>query len=345
MIPEQEIKGIRTMLEKAENPIYLFDDDQDGLCSFLVLWKITKKGKGIPSKGLLNRDSAEKVKKERADLLILLDKPVVEQEFLDEIRIPIIHIDHHPPLKIKAPNYHYYNPRKENDKDTRPTSYWAYQVAKDNLWIATIGIISDWYIPEFITEFQEKYPGLLPEVKNPGQALFETDFGKLCRSFAFALKGKSTERNQCLKVLTRIDDPWEIMRQETAKGKFIFKHFEKMEKRYQKIREQAMKVKVKGEIFLFTYPSSEDSFTSLLSNEVVYRHPEKVVIIGRVKEDAVVMSLRSTKHKLPDIITRALEGLEGHGGGHDAACGANVRADQFGTFMERFEEIIKEKKK
>ena len=230
MIPETELQDIRDMLQKAQDPLFLFDDDQDGLCSFLVLWRFFKKGKGFPIQGQLNDIVIQKIQQERADLIIILDKAVLEEHFVQAMSIPIIHIDHHEPLLIKASHYHYYNPRKERDTDNRPTSYWAYQVTKKDLWIAMIGIIGDWYIPgDLIKEFQKEYPDLIPVAKHPGEIFFETEFGKLIRSFIFSLKGKSSERSQYIKILTRIESPYEILKQETARGKFIWKHYVEME--------------------------------------------------------------------------------------------------------------------
>ncbi|MSR85973.1 hypothetical protein EXS74_01090, partial [Candidatus Woesearchaeota archaeon] len=160
MILESELQEIRKMLIEAKRPLFIFDDDQDGLCSFILLWKWQQKGKGIPTKGQIGDDMLRKIQEEKADLVVILDKPVVEQDFISAIHIPIIHIDHHPLLTIEATNYHYYNPRKERINDERPTSYWAYQVTKQNLWIAMIGIVGDWYLPEFMEEFQKEYPGL-----------------------------------------------------------------------------------------------------------------------------------------------------------------------------------------
>ncbi len=343
MILEKELDEIRDMLLKAEDPLFLFDDDQDGLCSFLVLWKMTQKGKGLPIKGKFTDSFLEKIKREKKDLIIILDKPMLEENFLEEIQTPIIHIDHHHPLELQAPHYHYYNPRKENDADNRPTSYWAYQITKKDLWIAMVGIIGDWYIPQdLILVFQKEYPELIPEAKHPGQIIFETPFGVLIRNFIFSLKGKSEDTKQCMKVLTRIESPWEIIKQESSQGKFIWKHYEHMEKKYQKTLSEAMEVKTRGKILLYTYPSSQDSFTSLISNELIYRNPDKIVIIARMKDDKVIMSLRSTKIELPLIIEKCLNGLEGYGGGHDLACGANVQTEDFGTFMNRFKKLVSE---
>jgi len=345
MITEKELQEIRTLLNNAQNPLFLFDDDQDGLCSFLLLWRYAQKGKGIASKGHLEEHVIAKIQEERADLLIILDKATLKQEIVDGLHIPIIHIDHHHPIDTSAPHYHYYNPRKENDADSRPTSYWSYQVAQQDLWIAMVGIISDWYIPEYVDEFNKAYPGLLPEkLSHPGEALFDAEFGKLARAFAFSLKGKSNESKQCIKVLTRIESPWEILRQETARGKFIYKHYEKLEKSYQKLRQEALDVKTKEKVLLFTYPATQDSFTSLLSNELIYRRRDKIIIVGRVKDDRVIMSIRSSEIKLPQLIHTALEGLTGYGGGHYLACGANVKQEDFGTFITRFKKLVAEAK-
>ena len=48
----------------------------------------------------------------------------------------------------------------------------------------------------------------------------------------------------------------------------------------------------------------------------------------REKDDEMRMSLRSNK-KLPPIIEKALEGIEGYGGGHEYACGACVKKKNF----------------
>ncbi len=341
MIPENQLEEIRALLNKAENPVFFFDDDPDGLCSFLLLWKYIKKGRGLAIKGAVHDDYVSKIKRLNPDLVVFLDKPVIEEEVVNSIKLPIIHIDHHEPLTITAPNYHYYNPRVENDKDNRPTSYWCYQVTKQNMWLAVIGIVSDWFIPEFLDEFNEKYPGFFSgKVNNPGQALFEEEFGKLAKAFAFSLKGKSDVRNKCLKILTRIEGPFEILNEKTPQGKFVHKHFLKMNKAYDKLLKEALETKPEGKLLIFTYPSIEHSFTSLLSNELIYRNQDKVVIIGRVKDDSVIMSFRSAKIKLPNLITEALEGLSGGGGGHDLACGGWVNSDDYSTFINRFEKLV-----
>lgn len=82
------------------------------------------------------------------------------------------------------------------------------------------------------------------------------------------------------------------------------------------------------------------SFTSDISNELLYKFPEKIIIVGRKKEDEVRMSLRSAKILIPPILEKALNGLDGHGGGHELACGACVKQEDFDEFVDRIKKSI-----
>jgi single-stranded DNA-specific DHH superfamily exonuclease len=50
MLNKESKKEIREHLEKAQNPVFFFDNDQDGLCSFLLLQRFIGRGNGIAVK-------------------------------------------------------------------------------------------------------------------------------------------------------------------------------------------------------------------------------------------------------------------------------------------------------
>ena len=52
------------------------------------------------------------------------------------------------------------------------------------------------------------------------------------------------------------------------------------------------------------------------------------------------MSLRSKTAILPPIVEKALSQVEGYGGGHEFACGANVKKRDFETFLKSIEEQL-----
>ena len=73
-------------------------------------------------------------------------------------------------------------------KTTVLTSYWAYKISEGSLWMAMVGCVADWFVPEFSEEFSKKYPEILPRVGEPGYMLFDTELGKLARVVSSILK-------------------------------------------------------------------------------------------------------------------------------------------------------------
>ena len=158
MIPQKQLEEIRSYLKKSENPLFFFDDDCDGLCSYLLLKRYIKNGKGIILKTSPNLDMSfvKKVQENMPDLVVILDQPIIAQEFIDNVHVPIVWIDHHP--IVKRNGIHYYNPLQLDKDDNRPVSYWCYQITKQDQWLAVIGSVADWHIPEFIEDFIKNYP-------------------------------------------------------------------------------------------------------------------------------------------------------------------------------------------
>ena len=56
----------------------------------------------------------------------------------------------------------------------------------------------------------------------------------------------------------------------------------------------------------------------------------------------MVLSFRSSNIELPSLINKALEGLEGYGGGHTFACGGNIKKQDFPEFIKRFKALVKQ---
>jgi len=338
-ITEKQLQEIREELESSFRPLFFFDDDPDGLCSFLLFYRLIKEGKGIVVKSSpkLDEKFLHIVEEYKPDKIFILDKPLVSQDFLDKIKVKTIWIDHHEPVKRKKVTY--YNPRINNDADNRPTAYWCYKIADQDLWIAMVGIIGDWHLPVFSKEFSKLYPKLLPKkIAKPEEALFKTEIGKLARIFSFILKGKTQDVMKCVKILTRIKSPNEILKQTTAQGKFIYKRYEKINKEYQGLLSQIKITRAK--IIVFIYKQDKMSFTADLSNELLFRYSNKLIIVGREKSGEVKCSIRSSKIKLPPIIKEALKGVEGYGGGHTYACGCCIKKRDFKRFVENIKKSI-----
>ena len=342
-LSKEQIHQLREHLEHCKNPLFFFDDDQDGLCAFLQLYRCKKEGKGIIVKTTpkLGTVFMKKVNEYRPDKIFILDLAVVEQDFLDEMKVPVIWIDHHGPFE--RDNVKYFNPRISNWEDNHPTSYMCHQVVESDLWIAAIGCIADWFIPTFINEFKKEFPDLIDKpYKVVGDIIYNSKLGHLIRVFSFILKGKTDEVMKCIKILTRIESPYEILNQETAQGKFIYKRYEQVNKLYEPLLKDVLNAanKTSEKLVLFAYKDDKTSFTSDLSNEAIYRFPNKIILIAREKNDEMKCSLRSIKTILPPLVEKALVGLNGYGGGHEHACGMNIKTFDFDEFVRRFRGMI-----
>ena len=336
------LKEIHQVIEKSTNPLIFFDDDPDGLASYLLIYKYFKKGKGIPIKSSPKLDDIylRKIKELSPDLVIVLDKPMISQDFVDQVNVPIVWIDHHAPQDIKGVKY--FNPLLKDKNDLRPTSYWCYELTKKYLWVAMVGIIGDWSTAK-LNEFSKKYPDLIKEEKTNEKIIYTTPFGKLVRVFSFILKGRTTEVAKLVSIIAKIDSPYELLDKATPRANYIMKYVEKIESKYEPLVEKALSTKKRGKIISFLYSSKEFSFTKELANELLSKTDKEIIIVGRKKEKEITMSIRSRESSpyiLPPILEKSLVGIEGYGGGHPHACGAHVTVEDYERFIENFKKSL-----
>src|SRR3989338_4335382 len=159
MLTEKQILEIREHLEKAQNPVFFYDNDCDGLCSFLIFRRFLGRGKGVVVRSYpdLNAQYAKKAQELNADYVFILDKPAISREFaeeLDKMQIPMVWIDHHSvsddKFEKEFSNFYVYNPAKNSgkNKSDEPVAYLAYKITerKEDIWIALMGCIADHYM-------------------------------------------------------------------------------------------------------------------------------------------------------------------------------------------------------
>jgi single-stranded DNA-specific DHH superfamily exonuclease len=340
-LTNDEIVYIRNELVNSARPLIFFDDDPDGLSSFLLFYRLKNEGKGIVIKSTpeVSGEYAKKVEEYQPDVVFILDKPLVSQDFFDACKgKKVIWLDHHAPQKMHGVKY--FNPRIHDDDDNRPTSYWAYRIVLQDLWIAMAGIVGDWALPDDATKkLRLEYPDLLSDsIIKPQDALFNSKIGHISRIFSFLLKGKTTEVLKAIKILTRIENPKELLEHNTPRSSLLYKKYQHMDDEYQKLLKSVNTNDKK--IIIFTYEENKMSFTADLSNELLYKYPEKLIIIGRGKNDELKLSMRSSLLVLPPMIEKALVGIEGYGGGHAHACGGAVKKKDFQKFLEQLKAQI-----
>ncbi len=333
-----DYKQIRTALDKCHKPLFLFDDDPDGLCSFVLLYRYADKGKGIPVKPVprITLDYERRVQEYGPDAIFILDIANVDQEFLDAMTVPVYWLDHHEPAERE--NVKYFNSRTQGKME--PTTVMAYKTVKQNMWIGMVGGVADWHLPSFRNTFAKKYPKLWKPVKTPPEALYGTPVGKLVRIISFNLKGKNEDIMKAVRILTRIETPEELLDGTTARAKFLLKRYEKVNKHYVRHVKNAEKHRDKN--FLLYEYSDSFSLSSDLSNELLYRNKGCVVIIARPKDDEMRMSFRGDgKNVVRDAVKELAAKHGGYGGGHEYACGGSIPRANFEQFIADFRKAMK----
>lgn len=339
MLSEKEVAQLQDAVEHAKNPFIFFHDDPDGLASFLLLYRKIREGRGFCLKAYpqVTAAHAQKVEEYSPDIVFVLDIAMVDQEFIDAVHQPVFWIDHHTPLQRERVKY--YNPRVTTG-DNIPTPALCWQVIgkerPQDLWLATTGAIGDWYVPPYAQEFQKERPDLLPpEITTVQEALFNSPVGTLVKVFSFNLKGPTSEVNKSIRVLTRIENPDEILKQTTTRGKLLWKKYVDINKTYEEMLTAISKTATKDKLLVYTYTHDKLSLTKELSNELLYRFKDKVIILGREKEGEVRCSLRAPAGvQLEQALQKALVGIDGYGGGHEQACGAGIKKEDFARFLE-----------
>jgi len=341
MLSDKQIEEIREWLEKAQNPLFFFDNDVDGLVSFLLLQRFIGRGKGVAIKSFpeLHKNYSRKIDELKPDVIFILDKPLVDPEFFDAARmknIPVVWIDHHP-LQEFPEGVYYYNPLQGKELSNEPVSYLCYKTVKKDLWLAMIGCISDWFVPDFIEEFRKKYSDLINNKKDAAEILYETDLGKIALILIFALKNTTINVVKMLRVLEKTKDPYEIL-SENKKYEFILKRYEHLNKKFSELFEKADEIaKKSGKLVFFQY-ASETKISSELANKLVYKWPSKIIAVANVQGERANISLRGFRVRM--LVEKALESVEGRGGGHEMASAATIKTDDIKKFVSEIEKQL-----
>ena len=352
MLTSEQINEIREHLEKAQNPLFFFDNDNDGLMSFLLLRRFINRGRGVVVKGShnLSKNYFRRIDELNPDYVFILDLPRVEKDFLEKVNdknLPVVWIDHHDvdckELKDSLASHSsidYYNPY-HNDKTNEPVAYLCYKIANQekDMWLALIGCVSDYYIPDFYNEFEKKYPELSKKnPKNGFDIFYGSEIGRIARILDFSLKDTTTNVINMLRFMMRVKGPLDIL-EENHKTKRIFQRYEQINEKYQKIMKKARE-SVGQKMIYFQY-GGDLSLSSNLSNQIKHEFSDKFIVVVYVKEDIANISVRGDNAK--KFTLEAIKNIEGAvGGGHEKATGARMNVDSLPEFKKKMKSLVGE---
>jgi single-stranded DNA-specific DHH superfamily exonuclease len=343
MLTEKQIKEIREHLKIAQNPIFFYDNDEDGLCSYVLLRKYIGAGSGVAVKSYPGLDESyfRKVNELNADYIFILDKPIVEESFFKEsekYNIPVVWIDHHDvDTSYKPKSVNYYNPVFNKKSNNEPTTYLSYQVSqrKEDLWIAVTGCVADHYLPEFYKDFQKQYPELSVKAKEPFEVYYNAEIGKVAKMLSFGLKDRTTNVVKMQKLLIKSKSPYDVLN-EAKDNLTIHKRYNEIMEKYEILLKNAKEAGNQAGKILFFKFGGDLSIASYLSSEVGFNFKDKIVVIAHNKGEYLNMSIRGKNVR--KILLETLKDFEGAtGGGHPNAVGSKIKKEDWERFNKIFE--------
>jgi len=345
MLTAKQIKEIRAHLNKAQSPLFFFDNDGDGLCSFLLLQRFIGRGKGVPIRTFpeLSGDYARKINELNADYVFVLDKPIVSQEFfkeIEQVNIPIVWIDHHQIDFSSIPKFvNYYNPLLNKKKTNEPVTHLCYGITKkeEDEWISLVGSICDNFVPGIYSKLQKNYPDLTIKSKDAAEIYYKSEFGKIAQMFNFALKDRTSNVITMIKFLMKVRNPHEILI-ENKDNFLMHKRFEEINKKYQKLLKKASDFPEDSKLIFFQY-GGDLSISADIANGLKYKFPGKIIVVAYISGTKANISMRGKK--IREIALKAIKDLEdANGGGHEDAVGVRIKVEDLEKFRENLEGLI-----
>lgn len=381
MTIKTKIKQITKKINDSEKPVMFYDTDTDGATSYLQMKKAFPKITGFPFQRDLQRqkDLIQKIP-QKTDLIVIFDAAFLTQDFLELIKeYEIIWVDHHPTNDedlIKQYKIVHLNPLSYDKTDNRAASYWAYHISgKIDLSLAVLGSVSDYYLIEdiilklhkenfqtFNTLFkltEEKKKELFKFMKKHKfndltvrqeiidwiqYLVYTAKLIEFKNFFDFTFKLEDEKIINAMKLIEKLSIP-EIKHAINAGKGELFEDYQNLNKQYQTLQKKASKTKTTDSKILFYEYKSENGFTKTLSEQLCYENKNIPVIAVCFKKKGKQIyncSFRGNNYIVNSLVEKALEGLDGVGGGHPYAAGMRVAEKDFETFKNNIKKILRQ---
>lgn len=350
MLSKVKLNELKEHLNKAQNPLFFYDNDADGLCSFILFRKFLNRGKGVAVRSYpeLNENYAKRAEELNADYVFVLDKPVLSRDFvnaIDKMQLPLVWIDHH---SVQGedfstfPNVHKFN--SLDDGVGEPVTYIAHKVCnrKEDLWVAMMGCIADHFLPDFSKEFAKELPEFWAKnIKRPFDAYYGSEIGKIAQALNFGLKDSITNVVKMQNFLLNCKTPGDVFAESAFNVSFKDKYNE-IKKKYDSLVNEAIGNLKDGLIF-FSYGGTV-SISSDISNKLNYLNPGSYIAVAFLNGNVANVSLRGKNVK--SIFEKILPNMKNmSGGGHNDAVGARMNAGDLDKFKEFLIMEIKNEKR
>lgn len=339
---------------KEDKVALFFDPDPDGITAGVLLHRALERyrGKGVDlvmfqDHGDLNisEENIAKLKSENVDKVFMVDLAVDQHpEQIEKISdfAKVCVIDHHKIYyDMNSENIVHLKPQMLGDES--PVSYVTSKLVYDLFsefvdledldWLAAIGIVGDaaW----------RRWRSFVDEVSlNNGldkDKVLESKIGHAMRTIASAPQFGFDIIDECFDVVSKANTLDDIERSSLTKYKKVIS-----EEIYKFMKDFKVNAEYHKDLVFYQF-KSKYGIGSTLSTRVSFKDPHKTfIVIQDAGEEFYRLSLRrqDMEVKVNDLVSNALKGLEGTGGGHVPAAGGNVKKEQLEQFKKNVIELL-----
>jgi len=111
----------------------------------------------------------------------------------------------------------------------------------------------------------------------------------------------------------------------------MIKRYEHINKKFQELFEKANETAEKSDKLVFFKYSSETKLSAEIANKLIYKWPNKIIAVAYVHEERANISFRGRRVRM--LVEKALEKVEGRGGGHEMASAASIKTEDLEKFI------------
>lgn len=330
-----------------DDVVIIFNNDSDGIASCIVVMKTLERN-GVKKPYIIaqpmppDKNLIKIVQTSLPNKIIFLDMAIDQKE--DVIKklkgiCDILIIDHHQVFRnLNSNNVVHYNPRFDKPKIYQSTSYLAYKICSkiydlsQYLWVAGVGMVADYdltHSKDLVDEAESRY----------GPA-WKQDFSMLSFMIEAARAMKAMTCEEIVNTLGRYDDYRDFLSSRDA---------QKMSDAYKELQSEILATfsdaevnsEIRGGLVLYGI-KSRHGISSIISTKLSEKHKNKIVVVYEKTGSRVKLSARTQSGTdISKLLKKAARGLKASAGGHEAAAGATLNADDWEKFKEHLVKLCK----
>jgi len=348
-VEERALRFLRSISKKDE-VIVVFHNDGDGICSCALMKHFLKTHAGIDAHIISQpmppkRTLSQRIKLSLPTKIIFLDLGIDQKKKIIknlEMDCEILIIDHHEiSCNLNSKRTVHYNPLFCS-RVYQAASYLVYKLCsriidmKERMWVALIGIISDYNIEdvrEFINRAAKRYSNIIKP--NPSrEELFNSEFGRATEM----INAAKAARISCEEIV-RIIESVRTLR-ELLENEELARAYERVQNEIERVFVEVRSKALSSRKIILYELQSKLGIRSQISTKLSTEFPDKIILVYERSRNKIKISARTQLNvNLISLMKDVLSDVHATFGGHEHACGIEIKREDFDYFKQKLLEI------